>query len=177
VRTHPAAVLIPLVLTGGLLSGCGSSGDVPLKAAGPSPSAAGASPTRGANGVSAPIPAPCTLLTQVEANTIADFELQPGVEANGLCQWTSDPYGGTTAQVEVITGDGAHKALEIDRDTLGHTFTQPTGIADEAWQEDNQIFVRKGKNWFTIRLVRLEDPAGFVEPLQTGARQVVARMP
>ena len=65
-------------------------------------------------------PDPCALLTKSEADTLAGTKLQAATDAGSggvktLCQYTGDPSG-PTAQVEVIVGDGAKKALDIDRD-------------------------------------------------------------
>jgi hypothetical protein len=126
-------------------------------------------------------PDPCALLTQSEANTLAGTKLQAGTEAGSggvktLCQYTGDPSG-PTAQVEVIVGDGAKKALDIDRETLGHPFTTVSGIGDECDQEDGNIFVRKGNVWVDINLVLLNDPAQNVQPMQAAAKAVVAGLP
>ena len=44
------------------------------------------------------------------------------------------------------------------------------GIGDEADQEDGNIFIRKGDNWVDINLVKLNDPAQNVKPMQTAAK-------
>jgi hypothetical protein len=126
-------------------------------------------------------PDPCALLTKNEADTLAGTKLQAGTEAGSggvktLCQYTGDPSG-PTAQVEVIVGDGAKKALDIDRDTLGHPFKTVSGIGDECDQEDGNIFVRKGNVWVDINLVLLNDPAQDVQPMQAAAKAVAARLP
>jgi hypothetical protein len=128
-----------------------------------------------------PVIDPCKLLTQAEASTLAGVKLNAAVEAGAagtqtLCQYTSDPNG-PTGQVEIIVGDGAKKELDIDRDTLGHTFTSVPGIGDEADQEDGNIFIRKGDNWVDINLVRLNDPAQNVQPMQAAAKIVASRLP
>lgn len=128
-----------------------------------------------------PVIDPCKLLTQAEATTLAGVKLNAAVEAGAagtqtLCQYTSDPSG-PTAQVEIITGDGAKKELDIDRDTLKHQFTSVPGIGDEADQEDGNIFVRKGDNWVDINLVKLNDPAQNVQPMQTAAKIIASRLP
>ncbi|HEY5050231.1 MAG TPA: hypothetical protein VII50_04975 [Acidothermaceae bacterium] len=92
------------------------------------------------------------------------------------CRYTSDPSG-PTAQVEIIVGDCAKKELDIDRDTLGHTFTTVSGIGDQADQEDDNIFIRKGTNWVDNNLVLLNDPAQNVQPMQTAAKIVASRLP
>ena len=128
-----------------------------------------------------PVIDPCKLLTLAEATTLAGVKLNAAVSAGPsgtqtLCQYTSDPSG-PTAQVEIISGDGAKKELDIDRDTLGHKFTSVPGIGDEAEQEDGNIFIRKGDNWAEINLVRLNDPAQNVQPMQTAAKIVASRLP
>lgn len=124
---------------------------------------------------------PCALLPLAEAETLATLKLNAATEAGAegtktLCQYTSDPNG-PTAQVEIIVGDGAKKELDIDRGTLGHTFTTVAGIGDECDQEDDNIFIRKGTNWVDINLVRLNDPAQNVQPMQVAAKEVAARLP
>ena len=126
-------------------------------------------------------PDPCVLLTLNEASTLAGTKLQAGTEAGAggektLCQYTGDPNG-PTAQVEIFVGDGAKKALDIDRDNLGHTFTNVSGIGDEAAQEDDAIFVRKGTTWIEINLVLLNDAAQNVQPMQTAAKLAASRLP
>lgn len=128
-----------------------------------------------------PVIDPCKLLTQAEASTLAGLKLNAAVEAGAagtqtLCQYTSDPNG-PTGQVEIITGDGAKKALDIDRDTLGHKFTSVSGIGDECDQEDDDIFIRKGDNWVDIDLVLLNDAAQNVQPMQTAAKIIAGRLP
>jgi hypothetical protein len=126
-------------------------------------------------------PDPCTLLTQDEANQLAGRTLQPGVAsgpsgAPTMCQFTSDPDEPGVAQVTVQVGDGVKKYLDIDKDTLGHTFTQVSDLGDEAWQEDDAIFVRHGDTWIGITLVLLNDPAANVEPLKAAATIAVGRV-
>lgn len=124
---------------------------------------------------------PCQLLTQAEATTLAGIELQPAVSAGAegiptLCQYTADPNG-PVAQVQILTGDGVEKSLQIDRDVLFHEFTTVDGLGDEAFQEDNNIFVHKGANWAQINLVLLNDPADNVAPMQQAAQLMASRMP
>ncbi len=61
--------------------------------------------------------------------------------------------------------------------TLGHKFTSVPGIGDECDQEDGNIFIRKGTNWVDINLVKLNDPAQNVQPMQTAAKIVAGRLP
>jgi hypothetical protein len=126
------------------------------------------------------MPDPCSLLTPAEAETMATAKLEPATEAGPtgaptLCPYTGDPSG-PTAQVEIIIRDGAKKALDIDRDNLKHKFTTLTGIGDEAYQEDDNVFLRKGTLWVDIDLVRLNDPSDNVKPMQTAAALVAARL-
>jgi hypothetical protein len=129
------------------------------------------------------LPDACDLLTHDEANTLAGRELQDAVAAglengaNVACQYTSDPNGPGVAQVEVYVGDGAKNALDIDRDVLGHTFTNVPGIADEVLQEDGSIFIRKGDTWASINLVLLNDPNENVQRMQDAALIVANRLP
>lgn len=141
------------------------------------PSSAG-----GTDDSSTALPDACDLLTHDEANTLAGRTLQDPVPAglvngaNVMCQYTSDPNEPGVAQVEVYVGDGSEKALEIDRDVLGHTFTSVPGIADEVLQEDGSIFIRKGTTWASINLVLLNDPAENVQRMQDAAVIVAGRL-
>lgn len=128
-------------------------------------------------------PNPCTLVTKDEAEVLADRELQAGVPSGDekgvptLCEYTAPPDTPGVAQVSVQVGDGALKFLQIDRDTLGHTFTQPTGIGEEAWQEDGHIFVRKGSVWVAVELVTLDADPAIPDRLQATAKTIVGRLP
>ena len=141
-----------------------------------------AAPASGSEVVSLPpVIDPCSLLTQPEAETLAGVKLNPATEAGAagtktLCQYTSDPNG-PTAQVEIIVGDGAKKELDIDRGTLSHKFTSVPEIGDEADQEDDSIFIRKGTNWVDLNLVLLNDPSQNVQPMQVAAKEIAARLP
>lgn len=127
-------------------------------------------------------PDACSLLTQKEAAALADLALQPGVgagpehEVNTLCQYTRDPNLDGTAQVSIIIGDGAKKSLDIDKDTLKHKFVKVPGIGDEAWQEDDSIFLRVDTNWVNIGLVLLNDPAANVSRMRQAAKIVASRL-
>ena len=63
-----------------------------------------------------------------------------------------------------------------DKDELEHAFTEPPGIGDEAWQEDGMIFARTGTTWVSIRIVSLDDPAGFTAGLQNAMTAALARL-
>ena len=124
----------------------------------------------------------CDLLTQTEANALADLELQPAVGAGDdhgkhtECVYTRDPNLSGTAQVTLLAGDGAKKALDIDKDTLHHTFTQVPGIGDEAWEEDDEIFIRVGTLWAAVELVLLNDPKDNVTRLEEAGKIAAGRM-
>ena len=125
-------------------------------------------------------PDPCTLLTLDEAGQLAGRTLQTGVASGPagtptMCQFTSDPNEPGVAQVTVQVGDGVKKYLDIDKDTLGHPFTQVDDLGDEAWQEDDAIFVRHGSLWIAITLVLLNDPAENAAPLRAAATIAVGR--
>jgi hypothetical protein len=125
-------------------------------------------------------PDACALLTVDEAKELTRTELGPGSGAgveNGaatLCQFVAPPTG-PVAQVEVFVGDGAEKILDIDR-RLEHVITPLPGTGDEAYEEDGQVFLRKGTVWASVRLVRLNDPAENREPLRKAATLMAGRM-
>ena len=126
------------------------------------------------------VPDACTLLTHKEAQFLAGTKLLPAVAAGSgadatLCQYNG-PTTGPTAEVQVIDGPGAEKALKIDRDTLKHPFTKLSGFGDEGWEEDDIIFVRKGTLWAEINLVLLNDPAQNKTRLERNAQTMLTRM-
>jgi len=128
-------------------------------------------------------PDACSLLTQAQANAVASTPLQKGTGAGqtssggfSMCQWIGQD-GGPTAELEVYVGDGAKQQLHIDRDNLGHQMTSVPGVADQCLQEDGYIFIEKNNLWVSIHLVRLNDAAENVKPMQTGAKLVAAKLP
>jgi hypothetical protein len=125
----------------------------------------------------ATLPDACSLLTPTEAQALASTALNPQVESTDktLCQYVG-PTSGPEAQVEVIVGPGALKGLQIDRDVLKHTFMAVRGIADEADEESDNIFIRKGTLWVQINLVLLNDPTQNQLPLETAAKAIAGRM-
>ena len=164
-RGRSAALAVGLVASFALAacSGAGATSAPPTQSPTPGETAV----TEAATGMETPLqtmtalPDPCTLLTQDEADTLAGVKLgapmPQGVPPTN-CVWPT-PTTGSVAQVEVGVGDGAKKFLDIDKDTLGHTFTQVSGLGDEAWQESDTIFVRTGAVWFSLHLVKLDsDP-------------------
>jgi hypothetical protein len=126
----------------------------------------------------APPPDPCRLLTQDEADTLAGVKLgapMPSGDPTTLCVWPT-PTTGSVAQVEVGVGDGAKKFLDIDKDTLGHAFTQVAGLGDEAWQESDTIFVRTGTLWFSLHLVKLDSDPNDESNMAALAKTILGRI-
>jgi hypothetical protein len=123
---------------------------------------------------------PCSLVTQEEADRLAGREVLPpepaGVGSDSPTCTFPTQVTGSIAQVEVFLGPGAQKYLEIDRDTLGHEFTEVAGIGDEAHQEDGAIFFRVDGVWAALRLTTLDDDPDQVVRLQELARVVAARL-
>lgn len=121
----------------------------------------------------------CEILPRSDAEAILGLALPDELAAAtadvSSCTYTADPNG-PVGQVEIFVGPGAQKQLELDRDVLEHVFMQPTGIGDEAWQEDAMIFARTGETWASIRVVSLDDPATFVEPLQAAMVAALDRL-
>lgn len=172
-----------------LLSSCAHpvAGD-PAAAARPAPPAAAptaaSAPVPSAADVPGPTlpPNPCLLVTKAEAVALANRNLQDGVPSGDekgvptLCQYTAPPDTPGVGQVSVFVGDGALKSLQIDRDTLGHTFTKPAGIGEEAWLEDGKIFARKGSTWVSIELVTLDADPAIPDRLQAAVRTALGRV-
>lgn len=175
-----AAVTVSLGLAvTGLVAGCSTqvtgraySAEDGAPAADPAAGPSAADPTSA-------LPDACTLLTPPEAATLAGTPLDPPTPAGPagaptLCQYAG-PTSGPVAQVEVYVGDGAKGILDTDR-RIGHTVTPVPATGDEAYEEDGDIFVRKGAVWAAVRLVRLDDPALNRRPLRTAAMIVVGRL-
>jgi hypothetical protein len=126
----------------------------------------------------APLPDPCKLVTQDEADTLAGVKLGaplPAGDPPTNCVWPT-PTTGSVAQVEVDVGDGAKKFLDIDKDTLAHAFTQVSGLGDEAWQESDTIFVRTGTLWFSLHLVKLDSAPTDQANMVILARTILGRI-
>jgi hypothetical protein len=120
----------------------------------------------------------CQVVTKADAEALARTPLLAGVRgipAEPSCVYDA-PVTGPLAQVSVYIGPGAKKTLDVDR-ALKHRFTRVAGIADEALEETNAIFVRKGELWVALELVRLNDPATNRLPLERLARVIATRLP
>ncbi len=147
-------------------------------AAAPTTSAAPAATTTTVAATTLPtlptLPDACSLVTKPEAEQLAQTPLDDPNQVKETCTYTG-PVTGPLAQVEVFIGDGAKKFLDIDRDTLGHAFTSPPGIGDEAAEEDDAIFIRNGTTWVSLRLTLLNDPAENKDRLEALAKTVAGR--
>jgi len=161
-------------------SGAAATAATPTKA----PTADATAPTETAAATDAPLvtdaplPDPCKLLTQDEADTLAGVKLGavlPEGSPTTNCVWPA-PTTGSVAQVEVGVGDGAKKFLDIDKDTLGHTFAPVSGLGDEAWQESDTIFVRTGNLWFSLHLVKLDASPNDQPNMVTLAKTILSRI-
>jgi hypothetical protein len=125
-------------------------------------------------------PDPCTLVTQAEAEKLAETPLMPAVKAGSgdqlLCQY-GGPTTGPTAQVEIFSGPGEKKSLDIDRG-LGHAFTTLPGVGDEAYLEADNLFLRKGTVWAGVNVVLLDVPPERIQAgLTTLATTIASRLP
>jgi hypothetical protein len=166
----------------GACSGAAATAAAPTPAPTPVPTdtavADTATPTEVPLLTDAPLPDPCKLLTQDEADTLAGVKLGAALP-EGIpptnCVWPT-PVTGSVAQVEVGVGDGAKKFLDIDKDTLGHTFTQVSGLGDEAWQESDTVFVRTGTLWFSLHLVKLDASPNDQPNMVTLAKTILGRI-
>ncbi|MCW3815847.1 DUF3558 domain-containing protein [Micromonospora sp. DR5-3] len=165
-----------------LLAGCGGSDDGAPPASGDRAAPATDTPTADGSATgtppsdapAAPTVDACSLVTKKEAEQLAGTKLQDAVPVRETCTYTG-PVTGPTAQVEVFVGDGAKKFLDIERE-LGHDLKPLPGVGDEAYAEDGAVFVQASGVWFSIRLVRLDDPAKFRQPLADLARTAAGRI-
>jgi Protein of unknown function (DUF3558) len=182
IDTRRALAALPvLALATALLAGCSAGGATPKDAGDGGTVKQSTSPSKTAV---APLDTSkfdaCTLLPTADAETlvsnkvIAPIKVSTGDVAS--CTYQGDPNG-PLGQVEIYVGDGAKQQLTIDRDNLRHTFTQPTGLGDEAWQEEGWIWSRKGTTWISIRIVVLRDSSLFVTPLQTAMATALKNLP
>ena len=168
-----ARLLCAGLASAAVLCGCGSTQQPSGNA---SPTAPPSSPSAQSSPSPAALPDPCLLVTQADAATLTGTSMTAGQEGNP--DNPSCTYGSATsqtAQVQVFVGDGAKKTLDIDRQ-LGHTFTAVSNLGDEAYEEHDAIFFRKGTVWVAIELVLLNDPEQNRVPLEQLAAKAVARM-
>jgi hypothetical protein len=177
-----SAVLALSLVTSVAVAACSGAAATPAPSRAPTPAdteiAEAATATDAPLVTDAPLPDPCSLLTQDEADTLAGVKLgapMPSGDPTSLCVWPT-PTEGSVAQVEVGVGDGAKKFLDIDKDTLGHTFTQVSGLGDEAWQESGTIFVRTGTLWFSLHLVKLDSSTNDQSNMAALAKTILGRI-
>jgi hypothetical protein len=171
---------VALGLAAAWLIACGSAA-APCPTPQPTQLAAAGSPEASPSEAVPTLPATidaCALLPKAEAEIVAGTPLGDGVAGNALdpsCVYTG-PTTGPLGQVSIFTGPGAKKTYDIDVE-LKHVFAPVAGIGDEAYEEPNAIFFRKGTTWVAIELVRLNDPAENRVPLEDAAKKAVARLP
>ncbi|QXE36993.1 hypothetical protein KQY30_25045 [Streptomyces sp. GMY02] len=188
-RTHPlrAVAMAPLALVAVLaLQGCQALDDEPDPA--PTTSDAPSSPTvpaeqppeePAASPAASPSSAvdtgdPCAIVTQAEAEKLADSKLNPAKPLAETCTYTG-LASGPSAQVEVFIADTARNYLDAERG-IGHDLSPLSGIGEEAYLEDGSVFFRTSEQWFSIRLVRSVPPEETRKPLEDLARTVAGRL-
>jgi hypothetical protein len=185
VAVHARSALLALGLIASLvLTGCSGAGATPVPPT-PVPTAVATATATDAptatdtpTDTAAALPDPCTLVTQDEADKLAGVKLGAALPSGvppTNCVWPT-PTTGSVAQVEVGVGDGAKKFLDIDKDTLGHAFTQVSGLGDEAWQESDTIFVRTGTLWFSLHLVKLDGAPDDQANMAALAKTILGRI-
>jgi hypothetical protein len=182
ITTRRVFVALPIIaLATTLLVGCSSGSATPKDAGANGTVKQSASPSKPAAGPldTAKFNA-CTLLPTADAETLVSNKVIAPIVVStsdvASCTYQGDPSG-PLGQVEIYVGDGAKQQLAIDKDKLKHTFIQPPGIGDEAWQEEGWIFARKGTTWVSIRIVVLRDSSLFVTPLQTAMTTALKNLP
>jgi hypothetical protein len=151
-RRRPTRSSLPraLVLIGlGALTGCGAASTATPSTSAAQRASAAPTPT--------PTPAaidPCQLVTLSDAQTFAQVTMSQSYDNNETCMYDSPPTG-PTVHVETHVGAGAKQIYDDDR-RIGHTFTSLPGIGDEAYEEPNAAFLRKGTVWVSITVVALD---------------------
>lgn len=179
---HRVLIAVPVIaLVTALLAGCASGASTPKDAGANGTVKQSAAPTKAA---ARPLDTSkfnaCTLLPTADAEALVSNKVIAPIVVStadvASCTYQGDPNG-PLGQVEIYVGDGARQQLTIDRDNLKHPFTKPTGLGDEAWQEEGWIWARKGTTWISIRIVVLRDSSLFVTPLQTAMATALKNLP
>jgi len=178
-RLRPIGTLLALAASALMLVGCSApTSNAPHDAGNGGAVKPTASPSKPAAIDVSKIDA-CEILPQSDAETLIGSALTDPLTASNSdvasCTYPGDPNG-PTAQVEIYIGAGAKQQLAIDRDKLQHAFTQPSGVGDEAWAEDDMIWARTGTTWVSIRVVSLNDASTFAQPLQDAMKAVIGRL-
>lgn len=122
-------------------------------------------------------PDPCQIISQAEAEKLAGRDLRsplPEGKPPVRCVWPT-PLTGSVAQVEIDLGDGAQKFLDIER-KLDHALDPVPGLGDEAYVENDTVFVRTGSTWFSIHLIGHSSSDAYRQPLENLARVVLSRL-
>lgn len=175
---------IALLLGAGLVacSSSSSSGSATTTAATSAATSVATTPTTEVPTTAAKAaPDACKVITKEEAGQVVGLTLQDGVASGSgdeqMCQFTADPNG-PVGQVSVFVGPaGPKKQLDIDKDTLGHDFTQLSGVGDEAWIETGNVFIRKGDLWASVNVVSLDAPPQQVQDgLKRLAQEIAGQM-
>ena len=159
-----------------VLAACGGTEPTAAPPA-PAPPSEPVAPTEVTEAPEPPAPAQvdaCALVSKQDAEKLAGTPLDDPMPSGESC-WFTGPVSGPVAQVEVHVGDGAKKMLDIDRD-LGHEFETLSGIGDEAYLEDWNVFVNVSGVWVAVRLVRTDEPATYNKRLTELARTVAGRV-
>jgi hypothetical protein len=123
----------------------------------------------------ATLPNPCKLVTRSDAQMLAGIKLQPPLRIRTGCTYNGYPTG-PVAQVEIYVDSTVPRTLTIDRQ-LKHKIWRVPRLGDQAFEEEWHIFVRKGKVWITINLVRTEAWPTFKPKLERAARVAINRVP
>ena len=128
-----------------------------------------------ASGARADVPKACSLLSRADASTLTGVPMLAADDAGSICTYNSDPNG-PSAQVLIDVGTDTPRTMEIDR-KLGHVFKSIAGLGDEAYEEDWNIFVRKGDVWVALSLVSVNEAATYAGPLQKAAALAISQLP
>lgn len=113
----------------------------------------------------------CTVVSRAQAEALLGVPLPNVDDSPTLCQYNAD-VNGPVGSVQILTGAGVKKSLDIGRDVLKHEFTQPPGIGDEAWLDGKDLFFRKGAQWVEIKVVTLSPPPELEADLLALAKTV-----
>jgi hypothetical protein len=128
----------------------------------------------GAARAAAGLPNPCKLLSRTEVQALIQLKVQAPDNYGTSCSWVAD-FNGPSGQVQIFLDTTTPRALRIDR-KLHHRFRSIRGIGDQAFEEDWNIFVRKGPVWMYLSLVKTDDPGLYAKRLERAARLAVSRI-
>jgi hypothetical protein len=134
-----------------------------------------ASSSGAASGIATlPLPDACKLLTRTEAQALAGVKLQRPSDVGSSCTYNGYPTG-PVAQVAIYVESSVPRTLRIDR-LLHHKIWSVPRLGDQALEEEWHIFVRTGKVWITINLVRTEAWPPYRKPLERAAAIAISRV-